>query len=144
MKIILIVFLDRLHYVRIYSWTGNSESIPRSYLQKVFIEGINYKCNPAFETVASQQFLSNVMKSKSRFCFLWLGVAWGLLGILIIVNPEFYHSELRFNFDFTEIKWPFGAAFIILGCCFIWSSFRKKSADAEDPKKWMKNKNYFE
>ncbi|MFH2218845.1 MAG: hypothetical protein ABII68_04190 [Pseudomonadota bacterium] len=67
----------------------------------------------------------------ARLFFILLGVVWGLFGILIIINPAFYHSELRYHFDFTEIKWPFGGGLIILGCFFIWSSFRKKVIDAE-------------
>ncbi len=65
-----------------------------------------------------------------RFFFILLGIVWGIFGILIIINPIFYHSELRYRFDFTEIKWPFGGGLILLGCFFIWSSFRKKTIEA--------------
>ena len=75
-----------------------------------------------------------------RIFFILLGIVWGLFGILIMINPTFYHSELRYQFDFTEIKWPFGGGLIILGCFFIWSSFRKKTIEAakkaKDEKKY--------
>ena len=52
--------------------------------------------------------------------------------LYIIINPKFYHSELRYYFDFSEIKWPFGIFLIGLGALFFGSSFRKKSIDAEN------------
>ena len=66
-----------------------------------------------------------------RLFFILLGIVWGVFGILIIINPTFYHSELRYHFDFTEIKWPLGGGLIILGAFFIWSSCRKKTIEAD-------------
>ncbi len=66
-----------------------------------------------------------------RLFFILLGIVWGVLGILIIINPTFYHSELRYNFDFSSVKWPFGGGLIVLGALFIWSSFRKKAIEAD-------------
>ncbi len=60
-----------------------------------------------------------------------MGATWGLVGILIIINPSFYSSYLHQYLDFTEIKWPFGGGLIILGASFIWSSFRKEAIEAE-------------
>ena len=74
-----------------------------------------------------------------RIFFILLGVVWGFFGFLIIINPVFYHSELRYHFDFTEIKWPFGGGLIILGCFFIWSSLRKNAIDAETKAEDEKN-----
>ena len=55
----------------------------------------------------------------------------GLFGLGIFINPIIYHKGLHFNFDFAEIKWPFGGGLIIFGVFFIWSSFRKKTIEAE-------------
>ena len=60
-----------------------------------------------------------------------MGAVWGLLGILIIINPSFYSSYLNREVDFTGIKWPFGGGLVILSCFFIWSSFRKKAIEAD-------------
>ena len=67
----------------------------------------------------------------NRLFFSLLGIVWGLFGLLIIINPTFYHSRLDYYFDFTSIKWPFGGGLIILGGFFIWFSFRKKAVEAE-------------
>ena len=61
-----------------------------------------------------------------------MGFIWGLFGLLIIIDPSFYHSRLDYYFDFTEVKWPFGLCLIVLGGIFIWSAFRKKAIEAED------------
>ena len=65
-----------------------------------------------------------------RISYIILGALMGLFGLGILINPIIYHSELRYRFDFTEIKWPFGGGLIILGAFFIWSSFRKKTIEA--------------
>jgi hypothetical protein len=67
----------------------------------------------------------------NRKSYIILGILLGLFGFGIIINPSIYHSAFRYQFDFTEIKWPLGGGLIILGCFFIWSSFRKKTIDAE-------------
>ncbi len=66
-----------------------------------------------------------------RLFFVLLGIIWGLFGFLIIIDPTFYHSRFDYYFDFTEIKWPLGGGLIILGAFFVWSSFRKKTIEAE-------------
>jgi hypothetical protein len=66
-----------------------------------------------------------------RITYILLGVLMGLFGLGIFINPIIYHTGLRFNFDFTEIKWPFGGGLILLGLFFIWTSFRKKTIEAE-------------
>jgi len=63
--------------------------------------------------------------------YIILGALLGLFGLGILINPNIYHTALRYNFDFAEIKWPFGIGLIILGSLFIWSPFRKKSIEAE-------------
>jgi len=55
----------------------------------------------------------------------------GLFGLGIIINPIINHAGLRYDFDFTEIKWPFGGGLIIIGAFFIWSSFRENTIKAE-------------
>jgi hypothetical protein len=67
----------------------------------------------------------------NRIYYILMGAVWGLLGILIIINPSFYSSYLNREVDFTGIRWPFGGGLITLGVFFIWSSFRKKTIDAE-------------
>lgn len=67
----------------------------------------------------------------SRIFFILLGAVWGIVGILIIMNPSFYSSYFHRNLDFTDVKWPFGGGLIILGGFFVWSSFRKKTIEAE-------------
>jgi hypothetical protein len=67
----------------------------------------------------------------SRLFFILLGIVWGLFGLLIIIDPTFYHSGLDYYFDFTEAKLPFGGGLIVLGILFIWSSFRKKTIEAD-------------
>ena len=66
-----------------------------------------------------------------RLFFILMGIIWGLFGLLIIIDPTFHHSRLDYYFDLTAIKWPFGGGLIILGAFFIWSSFRKKTIEAE-------------
>lgn len=67
----------------------------------------------------------------NRIFFTLMGVVWGLLGFLIIINPIFYSSYFNRELNFTDFKWPFGGGLIILGCFFLWSSFRKKVIEAE-------------
>ena len=52
-------------------------------------------------------------------------------GITIWLNPAYFSSRFGITFDFTGIKWPFGGGLVLLGCFFIWSSFRKKAIEAE-------------
>ena len=66
-----------------------------------------------------------------RIFYTLMGAVWGLLGVLIIINPSFYSSYLNREVDFTGIRWPFGGGLVILGCFFIWSSFGKKFIEAE-------------
>ena len=67
----------------------------------------------------------------NKIYYILMGAVWGLLGILIIINPSFYSSYLNREVDFTAIRWPFGGGLIILGVFFIFSSFRKKTIEAE-------------
>ena len=66
-----------------------------------------------------------------RISYIILGALMGLFGLGILINPIIYNTGLRYNFDFTGIKWPFGGGLIILGAFFIWSSFRKKTIEAD-------------
>ncbi len=66
-----------------------------------------------------------------RISFTILGIATLGFGICIIISPQFYHSGYRFDFNFTDIRWPFGGGLLILGGLFIWSSFRKKALEAD-------------
>ncbi len=66
-----------------------------------------------------------------RISYIILGVLIGLFGLGILINPIIYHTGLRYQFDFTDVRWPFGGGLIILGAFFIWSSFRKKAIETE-------------
>ena len=66
-----------------------------------------------------------------RVFFILLGTVWGLVGVFIVINPVFYSTYFNCNLDFTDVRWLFGGGLIILGCFFIWSSFRKKTIVAE-------------
>ena len=66
-----------------------------------------------------------------KLAYICLGVLMGLFGLGILINPIINHTGLRYNFDFTEIKWPFGIGIILLGIFFIWSPFMKKAILAE-------------
>jgi len=67
----------------------------------------------------------------NRTFFAMMGAVWGLVGVMIIINPTFYSSYLHRELNFTDIKVPFGGGLIILGSFFIWLSFRKKTIEAE-------------
>jgi hypothetical protein len=67
----------------------------------------------------------------NRIFYILIGIVWGLIGFLIIIKPTFYSSYFNRELNFTDIKWPFGVGLILLGCFFIWSSFRKKAVEAE-------------
>jgi hypothetical protein len=67
----------------------------------------------------------------NRKFFAMMGVVWGLLGVLIIINPTFYSSYFNRELNFKDINVPFGGGLIILGFFFIWSSFRKKAIVAD-------------
>lgn len=67
----------------------------------------------------------------NRIFFTLMGIVWGLVGVFIIINPTFYSSYFNRELNFTDIKWPFGGGLIVLGILFIWSSFRKKTIEAE-------------
>ena len=67
----------------------------------------------------------------NRLFHILLGAVLGLFGFFIIINPIYYSTYFNREQNFTDVKWPFGGGLIILGCCFIWSSFRKKAINAE-------------
>ena len=66
-----------------------------------------------------------------RLTYIVLGSLLGLFGLGILINPIFNHTGLQYNFDFTEIRYPFGTGLIILGVFFILSSLGKKTIEAE-------------
>ena len=72
------------------------------------------------------------MYRLNRIFFILLGFVWGIFGVLIILDPTFYHSRLLYHFDFSEAKWPFGLFLIALGILFIVFSFRRKSVEVEN------------
>ena len=67
----------------------------------------------------------------SKITFRILGCVLILWGISICFDPVHYSGRFDYYFDFTEIKWPLGGGLIILGAFFIWSSFRKKTIEAD-------------
>jgi hypothetical protein len=56
-----------------------------------------------------------------------MGLVWGLVGFLIIINPTIYSSYLHQYVDFRGIEWVFGGGLILLGVFFIRSYFKNKS-----------------
>ncbi len=67
----------------------------------------------------------------NKITFRLFGSILFLSGISIWIKPVSYSSRFGITFDFSGIKWPFGGCFIILGAFFIWSSFRKKTIEAD-------------
>jgi len=68
----------------------------------------------------------------SRLPFILMGLVWGLFGLLIIIDPSFYHPVLGFYFDFTSIRWPFGIFIVVVGILFIVIGFRRKASDFKE------------
>jgi hypothetical protein len=71
----------------------------------------------------------------NKIFFILMGVVWGLVGSFIIISPRFFSSYFKRELDFTEIRWPFGGALIVIGFIFIWSSLIKKAIEAEKKEK---------
>ncbi len=68
----------------------------------------------------------------NRLFFIIMGLVFGLLGILIIINPIYYSSYFNRELNLTDIKWLYGGGLFIMGCFFLWSSFSKKTIEAEN------------
>lgn len=67
----------------------------------------------------------------NKITFRLFGSILFLSGISVWIKPVSYSSRFKITFDFSDIKWPLGGGFIILGAFFIWSSFRKKTIEAD-------------
>ena len=67
-----------------------------------------------------------------KFMYILGGIILAVFGYRIIVRPKFYDHIYGRYWDFTEIKWPFGVLFIIIGLFFILNALRKKAKDFED------------
>ncbi len=63
----------------------------------------------------------------SRLSLIVFGLIFTTFGILLIIRPVFYDIKHGINQDFSQIKWPLGSGFIVLGCLFVFISLRKKS-----------------
>jgi len=63
----------------------------------------------------------------TRLFYLLMGLVWGLVGFLIIINPSFYSSYLHQYVDSRGIKRVFGGGLILLGVFFIRSYFKNKT-----------------
>jgi len=66
-----------------------------------------------------------------KITFRLLGSILFLGGIFIWIKPVYFSSRFEITFDFSSIKLSFGGGPIVLGIFFIWSSFRKKTIEAE-------------
>ena len=55
-----------------------------------------------------------------------LGCVLILYGIQVFLDPIYYDSKHGVTMDFTGINHPFGIFVIIVGCLFLWTTFRKK------------------
>ena len=51
-----------------------------------------------------------------------------LFGLIIIVNPRYYHRGIDGYFDLSDIKFPLSLIMVSVGVVFIWSTKRKGSA----------------
>ena len=71
------------------------------------------------------------MGKFTRQLFIIFGLLLVAFGVGIIINPTIYHSGLRYSFDFTEIKWPFGIFIIGLGITFVVTAFRRQAIEYE-------------
>ena len=58
--------------------------------------------------------------------YVGLGITLILMGIFIIIKPQFYHHIFEFQFDFTGYNIPLGIAMIVLGVAFIWTEVKNK------------------
>jgi hypothetical protein len=67
----------------------------------------------------------------NKFVFIFLGIVWGLFGILIIIDPKFYSWRYNYYFDFTGYNIPLGIFMIVVGGLFIWTSLRKKKKEGQ-------------
>ena len=66
-----------------------------------------------------------------KIIYRMLGITLLIGGIIIWFRPVYYSSLYDKTLDFSSIKFPFGGGLIILGAFFIWSSFRKKTIEAD-------------
>jgi hypothetical protein len=58
--------------------------------------------------------------------YIILGACLALWGTRKIVDPVYYSSKFRYNFNFSEIKWVLGGGLILIGSYFMFSSVANK------------------
>ena len=66
-----------------------------------------------------------------KITFILLGLALGICGVGVIVNPVYYSGRLDYTWDFTDVKWVFGGFLIIIGIALILTTLRKKKENGE-------------
>ena len=66
-----------------------------------------------------------------KFLHRTVGIIMILSGTSIWLKPIIHSRHYGMILDFTDIKWPFGGGFIVVGVFSIWSSFRKKTIEEE-------------
>ncbi len=54
------------------------------------------------------------------------GIILIIAGIAIMVNPKYYSYAYSITVDFSEIKFPLGFAFIVIGSAIIWFAQKRK------------------
>ncbi len=55
------------------------------------------------------------------------GLLWVIFGVTLIKYPIFYDSRHGIYQNFSQVKWPLGSGFIILGVVFIFVSAKMKN-----------------
>jgi len=62
---------------------------------------------------------------------LALGVVLTIWGLLVILNPRYYHPIYRRFFDFSGYELLFGAALIFVGIFFVWTTLQRTQDKGE-------------
>ncbi|MGB3223130.1 MAG: hypothetical protein WBB23_10040 [Desulforhopalus sp.] len=64
------------------------------------------------------------------------GLVLVFCGIIIIVNPTFYSTTYSMTFDFSNIKFPLGSVFIIIGIYYLYKAVKLQKPEFQY-KQWI-------
>ena len=67
-----------------------------------------------------------------KLFWIAFGLLWILFGISLIKHPIFYDSRHGIYQDFSQIKWPLGGGFLLIGILFFLVSFKKQNGNTVD------------
>jgi len=68
----------------------------------------------------------------NKVFFILLGIVCSFFGVLILIKPTYYDSQLGFYFDFTRIRWPFGIFIVVVGILITVVALKRKASDFEE------------